>query len=163
MQDAPIKAALERLKNDEPAVIQDQLRLCEIPAPPFEETARAAAYKRAFEALGLARVRIDGAGNVLGERRGLAPRPHIVFSAHLDTVFPKETSVRTSRAGAVLTGPGIADDCRGLAVLLGVIRALNGTHLQTAGSITFVGTVGEEGLGIFGSEAPLQLGRPGAD
>src|SRR4051794_35259212 len=59
MQEAPIKAALDRLKSDEPALIENQISLCEIPAPPFEEAARAAAYKRAFEALGLTRVRID--------------------------------------------------------------------------------------------------------
>src|SRR5205814_1361188 len=43
--------------------------------------------------------------------------------------------------------PGIGDDCRGLAVMLGVIKALNDAKVQTAGSITFVADVGEEGLG----------------
>jgi tripeptide aminopeptidase len=147
MQEQAIKTAIERVKRDEPSVVQDQIRLCEIPAPPFHEAERAAAYRKAFEAAGLTQVRIDRAGNVLGERRGLAPRPHLVFSAHLDTVFPQETRVDVRRSGAVLGGPGIADDCRGLAVLLGVVRAMNAAKLQTAGSITFVGTVGEEGLG----------------
>ncbi len=147
LQDAAVKRALDRLKRDEPAVIADQIRLCQVPAPPFAERARAAVYKKSFEALGLSNVRIDAAGNVLGERRGRAPRPHLVFSAHLDTVFPEGTSVTVSRSGAVLSGPGIADDCRGLAVLLGVIRAMNAAGVQTTGRITFVGTVGEEGLG----------------
>jgi tripeptide aminopeptidase len=147
MQDPAIKSAVERLRREEPFVIEQQLRLCEIPAPPFREATRAAAYKQSFEALGLANVRIDAVGNVLGERPGMALRPHLVFSAHLDTVFPAETSVVMSRSGPILSGPGIGDDCRGLAVLLGVIRALNAANLQTAGTITFVGTVGEEGLG----------------
>jgi tripeptide aminopeptidase len=147
MKDPAVASAIERLKRDERSVIADQVRLCEIPAPPCRETARAAAYKRSFQALGLTNVRIDSEGNVLGERRGLAPRPHLVFSAHLDTVFPPGTRVATSRSGPVLRGPGIADDCRGLAVLLGVVRAMNAAQIKTAGSITFVGTVGEEGLG----------------
>ncbi len=46
-----------------------------------------------------------------------------------------------------MKGPGIGDDCRGLAVVLGVIRALDAGKVQTPGTITFVGTVGEEGLG----------------
>jgi acetylornithine deacetylase/succinyl-diaminopimelate desuccinylase-like protein len=92
-------------------------------------------------------VRTDAVGNVLGERPGSAARPHLVFSAHLDTVFPEGTSVRTSRTGTVIKGPGIADDCRGLAVLLGVVRAMNEAGVQTPGTITFVATVGEEGLG----------------
>ncbi len=52
-----------------------------------------------------------------------------------------------SRRGGRFFGPGITDDCRGLAVLLGVARALQEGRVATPGPITFVGTVGEEGLG----------------
>ena len=142
-----IKSAVDATRRNEPAILDEQVRLCEIEAPPFKEQKRAAALKAVFEGLGLKNVRIDTAGNVLGERPGAAPRPHLVFSAHLDTVFPEGTNVKTTRMGAVLKGPGIADDCRGLAVLVGVLRAMNEAALQTPGSITFVGTVGEEGLG----------------
>jgi acetylornithine deacetylase/succinyl-diaminopimelate desuccinylase-like protein len=141
------QTAFATIKRDEPRVIEDQVRLCEIPAPPFKEARRARALKDAFESLGLANVRIDRAGNVIGERAGSAPRPNVVFSAHLDTVFGEETPVRTSRAGSIISGPGISDDCRGLAVLLAVIRTLREQKIQTEGSITFVATVGEEGLG----------------
>lgn len=147
MQEAAVKAAIERVKREEPRVIEDQVRLCEIPAPPFRETARAEAYRQAFQELGLKNVRIDRVGNVIGERPGLAAKPHLVFSAHLDTVFPEQTRVQTTRSGALIKGPGIGDDCRGLAVLLGVVRTLNAANLQTPGRMTFVGTVGEEGLG----------------
>jgi acetylornithine deacetylase/succinyl-diaminopimelate desuccinylase-like protein len=147
LQDAAVKAAVERVRLGEARLLEEQVRLCEIPAPPFKETRRAEAYRDAFRALGLNNVRIDAAGNVLGERPGQAPRPHLVFSAHLDTVFAEDTPLKTSRTGAVLKGPGISDDCRGLAVLLGVITALKEGNIQTPGSITFVGTVGEEGLG----------------
>jgi acetylornithine deacetylase/succinyl-diaminopimelate desuccinylase-like protein len=70
-----------------------------------------------------------------------------VFSAHLDTVFPENTNVKVTREGNVLRGPGIGDDCRGLAVLLAVVRAMDKASVTTPGTITFVGTVGEEGLG----------------
>ena len=147
LQEAPLKAALEAVKRDEPRVIEDQVRLCEVPAPPFKEERRAQALRDAFQTLALANVRIDRAGNVIGERAGLGPRPNVVFSAHLDTVFPEETSVRTSRSGNIIKGPGIGDDCRGLAVLLAVIRTLDDHKVRTDGTITFVATVGEEGLG----------------
>jgi acetylornithine deacetylase/succinyl-diaminopimelate desuccinylase-like protein len=147
LRDPVVKAALDAAGRNEPQVIEDQMAICEVPAPPFKEAARAAAYKRRFEALGLKNVRMDGVGNVLGERPGLGPRPHLVMAAHLDTVFPEGTPVTPRREGALLAGPGIGDDCRGLAVLLGVIRALDEAGTQTAGSITFVGNVGEEGLG----------------
>lgn len=142
-----VTAALDALRVDEPRLIEDQIAICEIPAPPFKEQARAERYRDLFREIGLVNVRIDREGNVLGERPGRAPRPHVVVSAHLDTVFPEGTDVRVKRDGSVLRGPGIADDCRGLAVVLGVARAIVRLDLETPGTITFVGTVGEEGLG----------------
>lgn len=147
MQDASVRAALDAAKANEPQTIEDQIRLCEIPAPPFKETERGDAYRKMFVELGLRNVRIDKAGNVLGERPGLSARPHLAFTAHLDTVFPEGTDVSVKREGAVIRGPGIGDDCRGLAVLISVIRAMKQANVQTPGTITFVGTVGEEGLG----------------
>ena len=147
LADPKVRATLNTVLADEPAVLADQVSLCEIPAPPFEEQARAEAYRDHFEALGLENVRIDAVGNVLGERSGREPRPHLVFSAHLDTVFPEGTDVSVAREGRLLRGPGIGDDCRGLAVVLAVARALDRGDIETTGRITFVGTVGEEGLG----------------
>jgi acetylornithine deacetylase/succinyl-diaminopimelate desuccinylase-like protein len=147
MNESAVRAALDHARANEPATIDEQVRLCEIPAPPFMETARAEAYAEAFRRAGLRNVRIDKTGNVLGERPGRAARPHLVMSAHLDTVFPADTNVKVTRQGPVLRGPGIGDDCRGLAVLLAIVRALDAAKVQTGGTITFVGTVGEEGLG----------------
>jgi acetylornithine deacetylase/succinyl-diaminopimelate desuccinylase-like protein len=147
VQDASIKSALDNARTSEPQTLADQIRFCEVPAPPFNEAARAQVLRAAFASLGLERVRIDAAGNVLGERRGTAPRPHLVVAAHLDTVFPPETDVHVTREGAMLRGPGISDNCRGLAVLVAIARALNAGRVRTPGSVTFVANVGEEGLG----------------
>ena len=147
LQDAAVKAAVEGLRATEPQTIEDQIRLCEVEAPPFKEAKRAELYAQMFKEIGLTNVRIDKEGNVLGEKRGTQPRPHLVFSAHLDTVFPEGTPVTVKRDGTILRGPGIGDDCRGLAVVLAVARAIVKGNLQTPGTITFVGTVGEEGLG----------------
>ena len=147
IEDLAVARAIEVVRRSEAATLDEQVRLCEIPAPPFKEGARAEAYRQALERLGLQDVRIDGAGNVIGVRPGAAPRPNVVLSAHLDTVFPEETDVRVTRTGARLSGPGIGDDCRGLAVVLAVVRALNETGVRTPGTLTIVGTVGEEGLG----------------
>jgi acetylornithine deacetylase/succinyl-diaminopimelate desuccinylase-like protein len=142
-----VRAALDVVQADEGQVVADQVRLCEIPSPPFQEAARAQALKAGFEQNGLANVRMDKAGNVLGDRLGASTRPHLVVAAHLDTVFPEGTDVRVRREGAILTGPGIGDNCRGLAVLLAVARLLKRANVRTEGPITFVADVGEEGLG----------------
>ena len=147
IHDPVVKAALEAAKRNEPKIIEEQIRVCEIPAPPFKEGQRAQELKRLFENLHLQNVHIDKAGNVIGTRPGAAARPNLVFSAHLDTVFPEGTNVRVTREGNILKGPGIGDDCRGLAVMLSTIQALNEAKVQTPGTITFVADVGEEGLG----------------
>ena len=144
---ADVVAAVDALKAREPAILDDQVALSEIPAPPFKEAPRAEALRQRFVAAGLSDVRLDAIGNVLGVRRGKAARPHVVISAHLDTVFPEGTNVRVTRSGTVLKGPGIGDDARGLAVLVAIASALARSSIQTAGTVTFVGTVGEEGLG----------------
>src|SRR5437763_16182813 len=86
--EADVRDAMEAVRRNEPATIELQVRLCEIPAPPFAETVRGNAVKQMFEELGLRDVRTDAAGNVIGVRPGKAARPNLVFAAHLDTVFP---------------------------------------------------------------------------
>ena len=142
-----VQTAMQTIKSNEPHFVDEQVRLCEISSPPFHEDKRAAELAHLFKEAGLANIRIDHAGNVLGDRPGAQPHPHLVLAAHLDTVFPPETDVHVTRTGNILKGPGIGDDCRGLAALLSVIHAMNDAHLTTRGSITFVADVGEEGPG----------------
>src|SRR5580658_8299963 len=147
MNDAAVRAAFDAARRNEPSVVEQQVKICQIPAPPFKEEVRGKELQRLFESLGLHDVRTDAAGNVIGVRPGKAAHPNLVFAAHLDTVFPEGTDVRVTVEGDTLKGPGIGDDCRGLAMMLGVIRALNEAQVETPGAITFVADVGEEGLG----------------
>jgi len=147
LQTPAVRAAVEFARADEMQTLADQIRICEVEAPPFQEAKRAQVYAEMLRAVGLKSVRIDVEGNVIGERPGANARPNVVMSAHLDTVFPSGTNVKVRRQGYVLRGPGVGDDCRGLADLVAVARALNKTGVATPGTITFVATVGEEGLG----------------
>ena len=95
---------------------------------------------------------IDAEGNVIGERPGAGNGPTVVLSAHLDTVFPEGTDVTVKRdsseaRGTTLAGAGIGDDCRGLATVLAVVKAMRAANVRTAGMVYVVGTVGEEGPG----------------
>ena len=147
LQTPAVRAAVELAKSDEMRTIDDQIKICEVEAPPFQEAKRAEFYAGLLREAGVRNVRIDAEGNVIGERPGASARPNVVLSAHLDTVFPRGTNVKVRREGYVLRGPGIGDDCRGLADVLAVARALNKAGVSTPGTITFVATVGEEGLG----------------
>src|SRR5688572_18429434 len=147
LQTPAVRAAVDFARTDEMRTIEDQIRICEVEAPPFQEAKRAELYAALLRETGLKNVRIDAEGNVIAERPGSNARPNVVVSAHLDTVFPRGTNVKVRRDGYVLRGPGIGDDCRGLADVLAVARALNKAGVTTPGTITFVATVGEEGLG----------------
>ncbi len=147
LKDPAVKAAIDAAKANETQTIADQIRFCEIPAPSFKEEVRGQELKRVFTQLGLQNVRVDQVGNVLGDYAGAAAHPHLVLAAHLDTVFPEGTDVKVKREGALLKGPGIGDDCRGLAVMVAIIREMTKANVKTPGSITFVANVGEEGLG----------------
>ncbi len=144
---ARVTSALEAVKADNAWTIDQQISICEIPAPPFKETVRGLEYKRRLEALGLRNVKIDTAGNVIAERPGTGSGPTVVIAGHLDTVFPDGTGVKVKRDGTRLTAPGIGDDCRGLAVVLAVARAFQNANVVTAGTVYFIGNVGEEGPG----------------
>ena len=146
-EDSRTRVAVEFVRANETTVIADQVRICEVPAPPFGERARGEVVRAMLDAAGLKNVRRDSEGNVVGERPGRSARPHLVLAAHLDTVFPAGTPVKVTRDGAILRGPGIGDNCRGLAVLIAIARALSAAGVETAGTITFAATVGEEGLG----------------
>jgi tripeptide aminopeptidase len=142
-----LRAALDSIHAGNAWTLQQQRTICEIAAPPFKEKARGLEMKRRFTALGYTNVRIDSIGNVIVERPGTANGPTLVIAGHLDTVFPEGTDVKVKVAGTRMTGRGIGDDCRGLAVLLAVARAYAKNNVQTNGTVYFVANVGEEGPG----------------
>ncbi len=145
--DPRVRTALQMIRDENAWTLDQQVSICEIPAPPFGEARRAAEYRRRLSALGLRNTRIDSEGNVIAERPGVGSGPTVVIAGHLDTVFPESTDVRTRRVGGRIHGPGIGDDCRGLAVVLAVARAFQRAAVRTNGTIIFVGNVGEEGPG----------------
>lgn len=143
------RATLAQLDREHDRIVDDIVALTEIPAPPFKEAARAAAFRKMLEQAGLQDVEIDAEGNVLGLYRGSARPggPVIVLAAHLDTVFPEGTAVTVRRTGTRLSAPGIGDDTRSLAVIAAYARAMKANGVKVATDILFVGNVGEEGPG----------------
>ena len=141
------KAALAAIDRDHERLVNEIVRLTEIPAPPFKETARANAFAAMLRESGLADTSIDAEGNVIGVRKGTGGGPLIAIAAHLDTVFPEGTDVKVKREGTRLSAPGIGDDTRGLAVLLAMVRAMHEARIETTSDILFIGDVGEEGQG----------------
>jgi tripeptide aminopeptidase len=141
-----LQRVLDAVKADHERTLADLKLLTEIPAPPFKERARAEAFLARAKALGL-QASIDAEGNVVGIRRGSGAGPKLVVSAHLDTVFPEGTDVTVRLRDGKWYAPGVADDTRGLTVLLSWIKVLNELDVKTVGDLVFVANVGEEELG----------------
>ena len=140
-------AARATLRAEHDRTVADIITLTEIPAPPFQEAERAAAYLAMLQDHGLEEVEQDAVGNVMGRRRGYGNGETLVVAAHLDTVFPAGTDVRVRREGTRLFAPGVGDDTRSLAVNLAFLRAMDAAGIRTRADILFVGDVGEEGVG----------------
>jgi tripeptide aminopeptidase len=143
--DPRVVHALDVLRSNASATTDEQIRITEIPAPPFHEETRAAYFKKQLSAAGL-HVESDAIGNVIGEWTGSSPDIVMVI-AHLDTVFPVGTDVRVKRDGTKLLAPGISDNGTGLVALLALAKAFREALIKTKMTILFVADVGEEGEG----------------
>ena len=154
-----MRAALAWFATNVNWINEQQARLTEIPAPPFQEGQRAAAVKALLSSAGL-NVQTDATGNVIGELRGANEKEVVMLSAHLDTVFPPGTDVKLRREGPRLLAPGISDNGTGLAALVAVARALQEAQIKPQRTILFVADVGEEGEGnLRGMRALVDANR----
>jgi tripeptide aminopeptidase len=126
-----------------PLVLERTVELARIPAPSGLEERRAALVADWWRSDGWGNVRIDATGNVRAQvRAGSADA--VVVCAHLDTVFPIETSHEPRTEGARLVGPSVGDDSVAVAALSAMGTLLSD---RRGGSVWIVATVGEEGLG----------------
>ncbi|CAN5769018.1 M20/M25/M40 family metallo-hydrolase [soil metagenome] len=162
-----VLAARARLREIDQQVFDEQLRIVAIPAPSHVESRRAAYLEQRFTELGLIEVQRDEVGNVLG--RLPTSKTHTqagaaLVTAHLDTVFPLDTELTPRRVGQRVYAPGIADNSRGLAALLGVVRACVELGMRTERPLWFIATVGEEGAGdLYGVKHLLRSSGPFSD
>jgi tripeptide aminopeptidase len=144
--DPRVRQALAKLATEAASVTEEQIRITEIPAPGYHESARGEYLAKLLTDAGL-KVHTDSVGNVIGERAGSSKGDIILITAHLDTVFPASTDVQVRREGNKLKAPGISDNGTGLATLPAMARIMRDTKLATRSSILFVADVGEEGEG----------------
>jgi len=141
-----VRAALAWFEPNLSWINEQQVRLTEIPAPPFGEAPRGAAVAELLAASGLT-VHTDKVGNVIGELLGANDNEIVLVSAHLDTVFPAGTNVKVHREGSRVLAPGISDNGTGIAALVALARSLQSARIKPQRTIWFAANVGEEGEG----------------
>jgi tripeptide aminopeptidase len=155
LKEPAVAKALQSIDDRSAAIIDEWIRVVEIPAPSKKEEARAAYIRAEMEKLGLADIRVDDMFNVSGVRKGAGGGPTVVIAAHTDTVFPEGTAVKVRREGDTLTAPGVGDDTSNLMATLEMFRALDRGGVRTKGDLVFLASVQEE-LGLLGAKHWLE-------
>src|SRR5436190_5144115 len=150
-----VKKAMQSVDERSTAIVDEWIRLVEIPAPSKKEQARAQYIRTEIDKLGLTDVKVDDMSNVSGVRKGTGGGPTVVFCAHMDTVFPEGTDLKVKREGDILRAPGIGDDTSNLTAVLEMFRALDRGGVQTKGDLVFLASVQEE-LGLLGAKHWLE-------
>ncbi|MFA6037998.1 MAG: M20/M25/M40 family metallo-hydrolase [Legionellales bacterium] len=127
--------------------------------------------QKEFEALGFKSLwntppaDMHRAGTLLLTRKGSRGK-RLLLIAHLDTVFPKNSTFQTfKKEGNTVKGPGIIDDKAGIVSILYALKALNAQGLLEDTTIT-VALVGDEessGKPAAISRAPLIAAAQGMD
>ncbi len=148
----PVHAAFAWLHGNPKTIMDWQMALVAIPAPPYGEQPRAEWLAARFAEAGLSQVEIDAAGNVLATLPAthLPPEstgPVVVLSAHLDTVFPAGTPLHPVLDGDRLAAPGACDNAAGVAGMLAIAHALIASGVELPAPLVLLGNVGEEGEG----------------
>jgi tripeptide aminopeptidase len=159
LKEPPVAKALQSVDDRSSAIVDEWIRLVEIPAPSTKEQARAEYIRAEMQKLGLADIRMDDKLNVSGVRKGTGGGPTVVFAAHTDTVFPEGTPIHVRREvrpeGDTLIAPGIGDDASNLMATLEMFRALNRGGVSTKGDLIFLASSQEE-LGLLGAKHWLE-------
>jgi acetylornithine deacetylase/succinyl-diaminopimelate desuccinylase-like protein len=150
-----MKKALQSVDGRAADIVEEWIRLVEIPAPSGKEQARAKYIRAEMEKLGLSEIKTDDMFNVSGVRKGTGGGPTVVFAAHTDTVFPEGTDLKVKRDGDTLRAPGVGDDTSNLMAVLEMFRALNRAGIKTKGDLIFLASVQEE-LGLLGAKHWLE-------
>ncbi len=144
----PVHEAFMWFQSHASELTKTQIEMVSIPAPPFGETKRAEWLRDRFVALGLEKVEIDKAGNVIGFRSGTNSKAKCVaLTAHIDTVFPASTPIKSRTEKNKIFLPGISDNGTGVMGLYAIAAALKASRVRNEAGILFVGNVGEEGEG----------------
>ncbi|MEZ4532190.1 MAG: M20/M25/M40 family metallo-hydrolase [Thermomicrobiales bacterium] len=143
-----IGAALYRVAEQfAPRVLALAEELAAVPAPTGDEMRRSDVVRSMMESLPFDQIETDEIGDVVGRMQGLSEQPRLLIAAHLDTVFPIGTPLVISNDQERSYGPGIGDNCLGIAAVLLIPSMLEAAGMRPDVDLLITGNVGEEGLG----------------
>lgn len=128
-------------------VLSNVALLSEIPAPTYEERAKAIFLSERFSENQLDNYSTDDVGNALGILPGRGEGRAILLVAHLDTNFKAELDHTVRFDEDHIHGIGIGDDSLGVAVLASLPGIFNRLSIQLDADLILMGSVHSLGSG----------------
>lgn len=138
----PTIALLERLVNQNSGSmnIEGVKKVADMVRPELEALGFAVTWKP-MEA-------VKRAGHIIATHKGKAGTTRMLLIGHLDTVFEADSPFQTfKREGNMASGPGVADDKGGVAVMLTALKAMKAAGTLKGANIEIVLTGDEEDVG----------------
>jgi acetylornithine deacetylase/succinyl-diaminopimelate desuccinylase-like protein len=121
--------------------------LCKIPAPTDHEDERISFIANWYADNNLLNFEIDQIGNVVYYFGVKAYNPIHLYTAHVDTVFPMDTSLEPTEKDGILYCPGSGDNTVNLAIMMMTVKLLSEEGFDPPVGVMFAADIGEEGLG----------------
>jgi len=156
----------ETIRELREIVLANLVMLGELPAPTFREERRIEFLMNRFKETELDRTSIDEVGNGIGLLEGEQGDEDILVVAHTDTVFNEKVDHTLEVQPNEVTGPGVADNSLGVAVLATLPSFLEkldiklNKNLILMGATRSLGRGNLEGLRFFLSNVkrPIEVG-----
>ncbi len=156
----------EKTKNLKEILLANLVMIGEIPAPTFGEDKRIDFLLNRFKEAEITNNSVDEVGNGIGILEGEEGNGNILVVAHADTVFGSKIDHTIQVQPDTVTGPGVADNSLGLAVLATIPTFLEkfdiklDKNLILMGASRSLGRGNLEGLRFFLSnfEKEIQAG-----
>ena len=142
--------SVENLKKYREILLANLVMIGEIQAPTFKEERRVEFIMNRFAEAGLTDSMIDDGGNGVGILSGKGEkesRRALLVSAHADTVFSSNIDHTMQISSDTVTGPGVADNSLGLAVLSTLPYILEDLGIQLENDLVLLANVKSLGKG----------------
>ncbi len=134
-------------KEQRDLLLANLVMIGEIPAPTFQEADRLEFVKNRFTESDLQNCSTDEVGNTVGLLPGKKGDRTILMVAHADTVFSEKVDHTISVGPDKITGPGVADNSLGLAVLSTIPAILQNMDIELESDLLLMGTTRSLGQG----------------
>ena len=135
------------IEENQGTLIQLLDTLCRIPAPSNHEELRAKFILDWYEKEGCKGAYIDEALNVIYPFHCESGENLVVFSAHIDTVFPDMEPFDVIYDGDIMRCPGVGDNTSNLSIMMLLASWLTKNNYVPKQGIVFLASAAEEGLG----------------